>query len=48
MLCCEKLSDIETAIRSYLNTKGESTTELYDKGLMTDFNFEKMKLEYEN
>ena len=51
VLCCEKLSDIEyrkQQLEATLIQKMKDASELHDKGLMSDFDFEKMKLEYEN
>ncbi|MBC8594556.1 hypothetical protein H8744_15195 [Oscillospiraceae bacterium N12] len=51
VLCCEKLSDIEyrkQQLEATLIQKMKDAAELHDKGLMSDFDFEKMKLEYEN
>ena len=50
VLCCEKLSDIEyrkQQLEATLIQKMKDASELHDKGLMSDFDFEKMKLEYE-
>lgn len=51
VLCCEKLSDIEyrkQQLEATLIQKMKDAAELHDKGLMSDFDFEKMKLEYKD